>query len=490
MTASLIVPLVVVLPLVSALFVFLLRKRHPASSGVLALVTTGVVFILAGRLAALAGQAEVVVFQLEGLSLAVDRIAALLLLVFAGVSFTVLLFAQGLLGLEIAPRIVPRYYGVFLVLLASLMAVTVSDDLFSMYIFLEVVMVCAAVLVAAKGDKDSTQAAVRYLILNMVGSGVLLMGIAGLYVGTGHLQLSRVAEALPQAVSSYSLDILASIAMIMVGTAVKSALFPLHSWLPDAHGSAATPSSVVISGLLVKVNIVFLLKLLTQALPIDFAAQLPLKPILLVMSSAAILGGSLLALKQTDIKRMLAYSTAAQVGYIFLGVGLMNENSLTGSVFHILNHAVVKGMLVLAAGSIMKLTGRRRIADFAGVGRRFPLPMVVFTIGALSMVGVPPLSGFTSKWYLALGALAEGRAVLVGVLLLSSLLNAAYYLPIAIAAFFRSGKDIEQHIELTTGAKVSMLVLAVACVLIGLFSNVTVDFVQPAVHRLFLGGGA
>ena len=184
------------------------------------------VFILAGRLAALAGQAEVVVFKLEGLSLAVDRIAALLLLVFAGVSFTVLLFAQGLLGLEIAPRIVPRYYGVFLVLLASLMAVTVSDDLFSMYIFLEVVMVCAAVLVAAKGDKDSTQAAVRYLVLNMVGSGVLLMGIAGLYVGTGHLQLSRVAEALPQAVSSYSLDILASIAMIMVGTAVKSALFP------------------------------------------------------------------------------------------------------------------------------------------------------------------------------------------------------------------------------------------------------------------------
>ena len=203
MTASLIVPLVVVLPLVSALFVFLLRKRHPASSGLLALVTTGVVFILAGRLAALAGQAEVVVFQLEGLSLAVDRIAALLLLVFAGVSFTVLLFAQGLLGLEIAPRIVPRYYGVFLVLLASLMAVTVSDDLFSMYIFLEVVMVCAAVLLAAKGDKDRRRQA-RYLILNMVGSGVPRAS-QYFYVGTGHLQPSRVAEAIPQAASSYSL---------------------------------------------------------------------------------------------------------------------------------------------------------------------------------------------------------------------------------------------------------------------------------------------
>ena len=138
----------------------------------------------------------------------------------------------------------------------------------------------------------------------------------------------------------------------------------------------------------------------------------------------------------------------------------------------------------------MKLTGRRRIADFRWGGQTVSPANGGFHNRCLSQWWGTSLSGFTSKWYLALGALAEGRAVLVGVLLLSSLLNAAYYLPIAIAAFFRSGKDIEQHIELTTGAKVSMLVLAVACVLIGLFSNVTVDFVQPAVHRLFLGGGA
>ncbi len=197
-----------------------------------------------------------------------------------------------------------------------------------------------------------------------------------------------------------------------------------------------------------------------------------------------------MALKQTDIKRMLAYSTVAQVGYIFLGLGIMNETALLGTLYHVLNHAVVKGMLVLAAGSIMKLTGRRRIADFAGVGRRFPLPMVAFTVGALSMVGVPPLSGFASKWYLGIGALEEGQPVFLAVLLVSSVLNALYYLPVVVAAFFRSDENIEQHMELPLGAKVSMVALAAACLLLGLFSHAAVGYIQPAVHRLFLGGGA
>lgn len=489
MTTSLILPALIMLPLVGAVLVFLLGSGENKPVGLFPLGITVVEFILAARLTVLTAQAGRIVQQIGSFALESDAIAVLLILVFSGIFLTIMLFTVNLLQAEISPQIVPHYYGVSLILLAALMAVTMSNDLFNMYIFLEVVSVCAAVLVAAKGDREALAAAARYLLLSMLASALVLMGIAGLYGTTGHTELAKVRQALHGAISSYALPVYASTALLVVGTAVKAALFPLHSWLPYAHGSAATPSSVVISGLLVKVNIVFLLKVLTQVFPMDFTLALPVRPILLVLSTAAILGGSLMALRQTDIKRMLAYSTAAQVGYIFLGLGLMNETALVGSLFHILNHAVVKGMLVLAAGSIMKLTGRRKIADFAGVGRRFPLPMVVFTIGALSMVGIPPLSGFVSKWYLGLGALDGGQPVLVAVLLMSSLLNAFYYLPIVIAAFFRSGTNIEQqHMELPAGAKVSMLVLAAACIVIGLFASRAVEFLEPAVYQLFQGG--
>lgn len=490
MTTSLILPAVILLPFVGGLAAFFMGRREGWPLGTFSLGITAGAFVLAIRVAGLVTRTDALMYQVGSIPLSADRMTALLLLVFSGLFVVIMLFAQGLIDHEIRSKVVPHYYGVCLILLAALMGVTLSQDLFTMYLFLEVVAVCAGALVAAKGDKPALEAALRYLLMSMLGSAMLIMGLAGLYMSTGSFNLAVLAQTVPQAVSGHSLATMAGIALVFVGIAVKAALFPLHSWLPHAHGSAATPSSVVISALLVKVNIVFLFKFMIQVLQAGFIHQLPLRPILLALSVGAILGGSLMALKQTDIKRMLAYSTVAQVGYIFLGLGIMNETALLGTLYHVLNHAVVKGMLVLAAGSIMKLTGRRRIADFAGVGRRFPLPMVAFTVGALSMVGVPPLSGFASKWYLGIGALEEGQPVLLAVLLVSSVLNALYYLPVVVAAFFRSDENIEQHMELPLGAKVSMVALAAACLLLGLFSHAAVGYIQPAVHRLFLGGGA
>jgi len=487
MTTSLILPALVLLPLLGAAAVLALRRKTEHALGTLVLAVTAVAFALGIRLAGLAARTEAVSWRLGSLFLSADRVTALLILVFSGLFVLIILFARGLIGHEVDEQFVPKYYAACLAMLSALLAAALAQDLFTMYLLLEVVTACAAVLVAAKGDKPAVEAAVRYIMVNMVCSALLLMGTAGVFRTTGCLLLADIARTLPAALEAHTLPVMASLALIVVGAAGKAALFPLHSWLPQAHGSAATPSSVVISGLLVKVNIVFLFKFFTQAVPADLLRWLPVRPILLVMSVGAIIGGSLMALKQTDIKRMLAYSTVAQVGYIFLGFSLMNETAVVGSLFHILNHAVVKGMLVLAAGSIMKLTGRRRIADFAGVGRRFPLPMVVFAVGSLSMVGIPPLSGFVSKWYLGMGALDAHQPLLIAVLLLSSLLNALYYLPVVIGAFFRSGSNIEQHLELTVGAQAAMVMLAVACILLGLFSSSVIGYIQPAVHRLFVG---
>lgn len=487
MEAFQLIPAVLAAPIAGALVVMLFGRQRLVLSRAVSLGVSGLVFLLSIRLAAqmkLHGG----LIRSAGLALQIDQLGALLLITFSGVALVVAIFASQLLEKEIDRKIAPDYYAVFLLLLAGLVGITTSSDLFGMFLCLEAVMLTAAFLVAAKGDLSARQASSKYLGLNVCGSVLLLAGLVGIYMRAGSSNLVRLSQLLPNAVELYPTSMRAFTAMLVGGLAIKSALFPLHTWLPDAHGSAATPSSVVISGLLVKAGVVFLIRVIGWTLPIDFIYTLPLRQILMVMSSLAILGGSLMALRQTDIKRMLAYSTAAQVGYIFLGLGLMVEKSLIGAVYHIANHAVVKGMLVLAAGSIMKLTGRRRIADFAGVGRHFPLPMAIFTIGAFSMIGVPPLSGFVSKWYLGLGALEAGHPIFVIILLISSVLNALYYLPIAISAFFGQGSNIEQHMELPFGAKAAMVLLAAACVALGVFAHVPVEFIRPAVQQFLMGG--
>jgi multicomponent Na+:H+ antiporter subunit D len=261
--------------------------------------------------------------------------------------------------------------------------------------------------------------------------------------------------------------------------------------LPDAHGSAPTSSSAILSGLVVKVYIAVLLKLLYRVFPLDFITTLPLQGSLLVMATLGIFIGSILAIRQKDIKKMLAYSTVAQIGYVFLGIGLFSEKAMVGAIMHVFNHAVMKSMLFLSAGLLIKYSGRRNIADLAGLGRVYPIPMIAFSVGALSMVGVPPLSGFISKWYLGLGALEANQLVFLFVLLLSSLLNGFYYLPIVIAGFFKKETVEIQKKEIPIGAQVSLIILIAATFFFGLFSNVSVDFLTPTVQGFFdvLGGG-
>ncbi|HHT68990.1 MAG TPA: monovalent cation/H+ antiporter subunit D family protein, partial [Firmicutes bacterium] len=192
-----------------------------------------------------------------------------------------------------------------------------------------------------------------------------------------------------------------------------------------------------------------------------------------------------------DIKKMLAYSTVAQIGYVFLGIGLFSEKAMTGAILHVFNHAVMKSMLFLSAGLLIKYSGRRTITDLAGLGRTYPLPMIAFSVGALSMVGVPPLSGFISKWYLGLGALEADQMPFLLVLLISSLLNGFYYMPIVIAGFFRKETVEIQKQNVPLGAQVALIILIAATFFFGLFSNVAVDYITPTVRGLFglFGGG-
>ena len=492
-----IMPLTILLPLVGAYFILLVGSKFRNLARNVALVTTGATFAMVCFITYLVSNQGNLVYHLGGwapplgIELQADPITAFLLLTFAGVSFFVILFAYDILPAEISPKVITRYYALYLVLLGSLLGIVLSNDFFNMYVFLEISSIAAAALVAINGDKLAMEASVKYLVMSTLGSGTVLMGIAGLYMVTGYLNLDYLAGALPQAYASYPLTVLMTLAMLTVGIAVKAALFPLHVWLPDAHGSAPTSSSAILSGLVVKVYIAVLLKLLYRVFPLDFLTTLPLQGSLLVMATLGIFIGSIMAIRQKDIKKMLAYSTVAQIGYVFLGIGLFSEKAMTGAILHVFNHAVMKSMLFLSVGLLIKYSGCRKIDDLAGLGRVYPIPMIAFSVGALSMVGIPPLSGFISKWYLGLGALEANQLPFLLVLLLSSLLNGFYYMPIVIAGFFKKETVEIQKQVVPLGAQISLIVLIVATFFFGLFSNLAVDFLTPTVQGLFnvFGGG-
>ncbi len=485
-------PLLVVIPLMTAYSILLLGPKAWRYARVASLVSTASLVVLSLTIAYQVSHHGPVVYHFGnweppwGIEFLIDRISAFFLLIVSSISFLTLLFGYGILFKEIKEQVIGYYYALFLILLASLLGITSTNDLFNVFVFLEISSVSAAALVAVNGNKLAIEASVKYLVLSTLGSGWVLLAIASLYMVTGYLNLTYIASALPQAFADYPLNVLATLGLFMVGLTVKSALYPLHVWLPDAHGSAPTSSSAILSALVVKVYIIIFLKLVFRVFTLDFISLVPLQFSLLLMSTLGIFLGSLLAIRQTDIKKMLAYSTVAQIGYVFLGIGLFTYNGLMGALLHILNHAVMKAMLFLSAGLMIKLTGRRRINTLNGIGRVYPLPMIAFSLGALAMVGIPPLNGFISKWYLGLGALDGDQPFYVMVILVSSFLNGLYYLPIVINGFFGADAKLDQVHPIPIGAKIALISLSVATVAFGLFSNIVVQYLAPAVQQWFI----
>jgi multicomponent Na+:H+ antiporter subunit D len=329
------------------------------------------------------------------------------------------------------------------------------------------------------------EAAFKYLVLSAIGSGCLLLAIALIYMVTGHLNFTFVAEALPGIVTVYPKNILAALALLMVGLGVKAALFPLHVWLPDAHSSAPSPSSAVLSGLVIKVYAVAMIKLLFKVFPATFAGMTPVLVSLLWMSTLAIIIASMFAIVQDDIKKMLAYSSIAQIGCVFLGVGLAGYTAMLGGILHIFNHAIVKAMLFLAAGAFIYATGVRKISELKGIGHTMPIAAGAFAIGAIAMVGIPVTNGFWSKWYLALGALEAGKPQFTAVVLVSSLLNGFYYLPIIVNAFFSKPEGaVAEPRRLPAAMTVPLVILGAGCIFFGIFPSVILGLVSRATQLL------
>lgn len=422
-----------------------------------------------------------------GITFNIGPIEAAISVLFAFVSFMVVWYASFGIDKEINPGRVKLFFTLIHLLLASLLGIVFTSDLFNSFVFVEVSTLAACGLIAIKDKAENIKATMKYLILSSLGSGLVLMGIAYLYSMTGHLNMIAIHETLQQNIVGNERAILVSLTMFTIGLGIKSAMFPMHIWLPDAHASAPGPSSAILSGIVIKAPVILLFKILFVVYGNEILKDTVILNLILIFGATGMIMGSLFARVQKDLKRLVAYSSVAQMGYIFFGFGLGNKLGLTIALYHIIAHGLTKSCLFLAVSSFIEQTGFRDIDKMKGVGREMPITLGIFSLGALSMVGIPVLPGFISKWNLALAAIEHDQFYLIVIILASSLLNASYYFPIIINGYF-GNSNLEGKVYMSKMKPIKELVplilLSLMMVIVGFASGPILDWIASAIPSL------
>jgi multicomponent Na+:H+ antiporter subunit D len=419
-----------------------------------------------------------------GIEYVLDPLSAYLAVIIALIGLLVTIYPVEA-AFDLRPRRGVPLYPLVLLLLTGLMGVVLSGDLFHLFVFLEIYAISTYGLVSLGGDRG-VFAALRYLLLGTVGSGLYLLGVGFLYFSTGTLNMADMAASLPAIADSPT--VLGAMALIVIGLALKMALFPLHVWLPDAHSYSPPGVAALLAAVQVKAGAYGLIRILFDVFGPAYTGEgLPVSVALTYFGLAGIVVGSVLAIRQTDIKRMLAYSTVAQLGYIGVGIGLATPLALVGALLHVLNHAVMKSGLFLVAGGIIQRTGLKSIPRFSGLGPRMPLTMTGFAIMGLSMAGVPPTAGFFSKFYLVWGAIDVGNWLVAIVVVSSSLLTVVYFLRLFERIFVAEPEEalVADATEPSSRVVGTVAVLAGSILAIGLFNVVIVrEILMPIAERM------
>lgn len=382
----------------------------------------------------------------------------------------------------------PVYYSLYLVVSAAMLGFVATGDIFNMFVFFELMAICSYALVAIPGSRLSIRAAVKYMLMAVPAAMLTLLGISLLYAVTGTLNMVDLAGRI--ASSGYAQVITASYVLIVVGFAVKAAVFPLHVWLPDAHSKAPSPISALLSGLIVKMGIFGIIRFSFSVYGDYFTSSLNwVGDIVIWVAAGAIIYGAIMAIRQKDFKIMIAYSTVMNIGYIMLGFGLADVTALVGGTYHIVGHALAKACFFLCAGSIISRSGYRTIEDLKGASRKMPLTCAAFALASLSIVGIPPTAGFVGKWYLVWGSLNTGNAFLGVVVLAGSIMAAVYCFRVVYYMFFLPpAKGAWQ--EVSGEAPVSMVaptwILAAGALVLGVLSSWILPSLREAIESLML----
>lgn len=342
------------------------------------------------------------------------------------------------------------YYIMVNLLLSSLLALIYTNDLFTAYVFVEINTISACGLIMIRQNGRTIEAATRYMIMSLLGSGLLLLGICFLYDLTGHLLMSNIKEevAILAATGEYHIPLLVSLGLMSVGLAIKSALYPFHAWLPDAYGYSTVSSAAILSSLVSKGYIFLLVKIFYRVIGFSVVCDSKVVDVLFVFGIIGMIMGSVNAIRESDIRRMIAFSSVAQIGYIYMGFGLGTQEAVVASVYHVLSHAATKSLLFVAASGITDASGgSRNFLDLTGAGYRNKAAGIAFSVGSLSMVGIPMFSGFISKLLFAQAAMGHTHKMLPTLIALaiSTVLNAVYFMKTVIRLYTPVSKEMPIH---------------------------------------------
>ncbi len=483
-----VIPLFVAIPLAGAFLVALLGKRQKMMPDLLSNIATFALLTLSLSSVVLVRQFGVLVYKVGGwappigICMVMDGLTSFFLVTVSVVAFLVTIYSINYMEKYTAKW---KFYSLFLLMLGGMNGVIITGDMFNLYVFLEIASIASYALVAYGTEHEELEAAFKYMVMGILASLFILLGIVLLYSYTSTLNMADMARSLTQ--KGPGQIVLFVSVLFLMGFGLKAAIVPFHAWLPDAHPSAPAPISAMLSGVLIKVLGIY-------ALMRVFFSVLGISPtvltILLALGTISMIVGGLLAIAQEDIKRMFAYSSISQIGYVIICMGIATPLAIMAGLFHLINHAVFKSLLFLNSGAIEYATGTRDLKQMGGLKDRMPVTGFTSLIASMSISGIPPLSGFWSKLLIILACVHARLYGLALVAVLVSVLTLAYYLKFQRGAIFGKLNEKWHKIkEVPLSMTFAMVVLALACVVGGLLLAAPFmdNFLKPATDVLLSG---
>ncbi len=429
---------------------------------------------------------EIIVYQLAGrippwgINLAIDAFNMVVALVISGISVLVMIYSLVFMDRRNG---LGKYYTLLLLLVAGMMGITFTGDIFNLYVFFEIMSIASYALVAFYRTEGSLEGAFKYLVMGTLGTALILLGIAILYGLTGTLNIADLAvrlNAMSATHGGFPLSMIIALGFFITGFGLKIAMVPLHAWLPDAYQTAPSSIASVFAGGTAIVGVYSLLRI--SYLP--FGA-LDVGTIFIGLGLVSMVMGALMALAQEDLKRLLAYSGISQMGYILLGVGLGTALGIQGGLFHMLNNAIYKSLLFLCAGAVIYQVGTSDLNKLGGLGNKMPVTAATFIIGALAISGIPPFNGFASKWTIYVAGIDAGYPILTVIAVVISALTLAYFVKVINQVFLGQRPTRFDNVkEVSPVMLFPMVVLATLCVILGILPNLGIDLVEPAQNAL------
>ena len=470
-----------IVPLAAGFFIPVFGKRIKPLGGFVAVAAMAALFLLSVSTAYLIRIDKVLVYNVGrwsapvGISMVVDGLSCFMLLIVNTVALLVSFYSVEYVKRYTDPW---KFFSLFMLMVAGMNGVLLSGDLFNLYVFLEVAAIAAYSLVAFGVEAVELEAAFKYAVMGAVGSSFIILGIAFVYSSASTLNMADIALSIADPASN-KVVLFASVLFLM-GFGLKAALVPFHAWLPDAHSSAPTPISAMLSGLLIKVlGLYVIVRIFFNV----FGMSPKISMILISLAVISMVTASFLAFGQTDIKRLLAYSTISQVGYIMLGLGVGTPLAIMGALFHLFNHSIFKSLLFLNAGAVEEIGGTRDLRNMPGILARSPLTGYTNLIGSLSICGIPPLGGFWSKIIIIFACIQADRPILAFVAAAVSIMTLGYYFKAVTPILFGTAGSSAGK----AGKKRLPPAFALPLVILALLSVFSILLLVPGIGRQFLG---